>query len=325
MIRGDIESFVELADNAPVMVWRAGVNSLCDWFNAPWLAFTGRTMEQETGLGWAEGVHPDDLATCLETYEHAFAARKTFSMIYRLRRHDGEYRWLLDNGGPFQRHGEFAGYFGSCIDITDQRLAQMAAEKALAERDAVLREVFHRVKNMLQQIEGLIALETRGLGANERAAMARLSGRVRAMGAVHDTLMRSNTYAGVSAPAFISSLVAKLDPLGGNGEGASIRANVDDMAIEIERAAAIGLLVHELIAWTRGDGGVEISFRQLEEGGAVLEIAPEHLPVAALSAEPSRKTLVEGLVRQLRSEMTGPDANGRIVVELSPLTADSVS
>jgi len=112
--------FRELADFAPVMIWRAGLDKLCDWFNKPWLDFVGRTLEQELGTGWAEGVHNEDFDRCLQVYTTSFDARKNFSMIYRLRRHDGEFRYILDNGAPFYRSGTFAGYFGSCIDVTDQ-------------------------------------------------------------------------------------------------------------------------------------------------------------------------------------------------------------
>jgi two-component system, sensor histidine kinase PdtaS len=94
------QAFRVLADNAPVMIWRSGSDKLCDWFNHPWLQFTGRTMEQELGNGWTEGIHPDDAARCLSIYVAAFDAREEFSMEYRLRRHDGAYRWILGNRAP---------------------------------------------------------------------------------------------------------------------------------------------------------------------------------------------------------------------------------
>ena len=123
--RGLLESeerFRHLADTAPVPVWRAGPDKLCDFFNRPWVEFTGRTIEQELGNGWSEGVSPEDLDRCLRTYESAFDARQPFQMEYRLRRADGVYRWVLDNGVPtYHSDGRFSGYIGSCVDITDQK------------------------------------------------------------------------------------------------------------------------------------------------------------------------------------------------------------
>jgi diguanylate cyclase (GGDEF)-like protein/PAS domain S-box-containing protein len=118
--------FRELSDAAPVLIWMSGLDKTCDYFNRGWLEFTGRTLAEEQGDGWAEGVHPDDKARCLETYARSFDAREPFRMEYRLRRHDGEYRWLLDTGRPrFDGQGDFLGFIGSCIDITEMKQAEL--------------------------------------------------------------------------------------------------------------------------------------------------------------------------------------------------------
>jgi PAS domain S-box-containing protein len=119
------ERFRIAADAAPVMIWKSGLDTRCDYFNHGWLAFTGRPLDAELGDGWADGLHPDDASRCLDTYLHAFHRREPFSVQYRLRRHDGEYRWILDNGVPrFDLEGTFIGFIGSAIDVTELRLAK---------------------------------------------------------------------------------------------------------------------------------------------------------------------------------------------------------
>lgn len=142
--------FRHLADTAPMLVWMSDTSKLCTYFNQTWLNFTGRTPAQELGNGWAEGVHPDDFERCLAIYTNAFDARRDFEMEYRLRRHDGKYRWIFDVGVPrFTADGEFLGYIGSCFDIDDRKQAE-------AERDqveAALRQSEERLR-MAQKAAG---------------------------------------------------------------------------------------------------------------------------------------------------------------------------
>ena len=124
------QRFRLVANTAPVMIWMSGPDKLCNYFNQPWLEFTGGPLEAQLGHGWLAGVHPDDLDHCSNTYTRAFDLRKSFKMEYRLRRHDGEFRWLLDIGVPRQNSaGSFAGYIGSCLDVTDRKLAEAALAK----------------------------------------------------------------------------------------------------------------------------------------------------------------------------------------------------
>jgi PAS domain S-box-containing protein len=114
-----------LADSGQAMIWVSGTDKLCNYFNRVWLSFTGRTLQQEVGNGWTEGVHPEDLAGCLEIYLNAFDRREIFSEEYRLKRHDGEFRWIIDEGCPrYDINGQFIGYIGHCLDITARKQAE---------------------------------------------------------------------------------------------------------------------------------------------------------------------------------------------------------
>ncbi|MCC6159997.1 MAG: PocR ligand-binding domain-containing protein [Deltaproteobacteria bacterium] len=136
-LRESESRFRTLADAGRVLIWTSGLDKKCDYFNQTWMRFTGRTLDQELGDGWADGVHPEDLERCVGTYVSLFDRRQPFSMEYRLRNARGEYRWILDDGTPrYDSNGRFLGYIGHCMDIHDRKVA----EKSLLESEALLRQ-----------------------------------------------------------------------------------------------------------------------------------------------------------------------------------------
>ncbi len=150
------------------MIWRANTAAECDYFNERWLLFRGRSMEQEVGNQWAEGVHAEDLDGCLKTYLNSFERREIFEMYYRLKRADGAYRWIFDRGVPYYDDAcAFLGYIGSCIDVTArieaQRSADEARERELAKLQGLLRicSTCKKIRNSMGEWEQLEAYLTR--------------------------------------------------------------------------------------------------------------------------------------------------------------------
>src|SRR5438477_4874462 len=143
---GNADHFRILADFAPVMIWLAAPDRRCVYFNPRWLEFTGRPLDAELGEGWMDAVHPDDRPSCAAAYASAFDALEPFEIEFRLRRRDGDYRWLLGKGVPLLFEGELSGFVGSCLDITD---------RLLAEREARRRE--QEFKRLAENIPDVIA------------------------------------------------------------------------------------------------------------------------------------------------------------------------
>jgi diguanylate cyclase (GGDEF)-like protein/PAS domain S-box-containing protein len=166
--------FRTMADSAPVLIWISNENKYYHYFNKGWLEFTGRKMEEEVGNGWIANIHPEDFHRYFSTYVTSFDARKEFSMEYRLRRHDGEYRWLLDHGVPlYDEQNTFLGYIGSCIDITRRKLAEAdlrIASTAFESQEAMLitdqNQVILRVNQAFVRVTGYSVEEAVGNKTN---------------------------------------------------------------------------------------------------------------------------------------------------------------
>ena len=171
-----------MADAAPILMWMSGPDKRSIYFNKGWLEFTGRQMEQELRDDWSENIHPEDVQKCTETYSRAFDARERFEMEYRLRRHDSEYRWLWDIGVPrFGESGQFAGYIGTCVDITDRKHAEIALRELTGrlihaqeeERGRIARELHDDVSQRL----ALLGIELEQLGQQSATSAAQLGAR----------------------------------------------------------------------------------------------------------------------------------------------------
>jgi PAS domain S-box-containing protein len=293
------ERFRTMADHAPVLLWMARQNGECEFFNERWLSFTGRSMEEEVGNGWAEGVHVEDFQNCMHTFLDAFVSKRDFAMEYRLRRFDGEYRWIYDQGTPrFEPDGSFAGYIGSCIDVTEQRRAQAAlldnAELAATlrqqaavarEREILLREVHHRVKNDLQLISSILCMQSRRLSEPRSiAALEDCESRVRAVAMVHELMYRADKPSRISLAQTIRNLALAMFRVADTGGGlVAVQVDVEGgQALDVERAIPCALILNELItnafkhAFPSGrTGTLSVTLREPSPGHVVLNVADD--------------------------------------------------
>jgi PAS domain S-box-containing protein len=199
-VAGAEESFRRMADAAPVMIWTAGPDALCTFFNTAWLEFRGRNLDQERGNGWAEGLHPDDRDLCLETYLKSFSARQPFRIEYRLQRSNGEYRWIENTGMPRFDDGTFRGFIGCATDVTHRKTSMVTPDE---EAVRIVFSLTERERQVLVLIaEGKSTKEAAArLGISYKTADSHRSRILEKLG-VHETasMVRYAIRAGLVAP-----------------------------------------------------------------------------------------------------------------------------
>jgi two-component system CheB/CheR fusion protein len=270
------ELYLKIFEDFPALIWRSGLDMKCDYFNRTWLEFTGRTFEQENGDGWAEGVHPDDLAACIDTYVGSFGRREPFTMHYRLRRRDGEFRWIRDMGRPFYDLDDaFLGYIGSCYDVTDERENAIRLEDLNRAKDRFFSVVAHDLSGPMGAIEtmtDILEKDYRGFSPEELAtAMAGLHNAARgAVGLLGDLLewSRAQLERGAYAPerldaaALAAAAAAPLEAVA-RAKGVAISVEAESGAVLLAdphlARAVLRNLASNAVKFSRPGGTVRIA------------------------------------------------------------------
>ncbi|MDB5375363.1 MAG: domain S-box-containing protein [Belnapia sp.] len=256
------EDFRLFVDQAPVMIWHAGPDRSRDYFNQPWLEFTGRPFADERGFGWIDGMHPDDRALCDATSAEAFGERRSFSMDYRLRRHDGAWRWLLDTARPVLHEGTLTGYYGSCVDITEMKQALDERRRALAERETLLAELHHRVKNNAQATTSFLGLQaSRASNPSVAAALRGAAMRVMLATLVQDRMFRVAEGALIDLGIELAATARTALDIVARPLVSLVVAIEDKLLLPASKATPLALIVNELVvnaarhAFPDGRGG----------------------------------------------------------------------
>src|SRR4051794_6153969 len=226
------------------MVMRAGADALCDYVNRAWVEFTGRPLETQLGLGWLEAVHPDDREVRLAAF--AAAAGAPLVVEYRLRRHDGAYRWVSERCAPLVGG---AGYACCGLDVSAERRLRRAlarAARALRQREMLLTELTHRAKNTVQMIGSLLALLTRQVPPAAAAKVREMARRVRAFALAHEALGRGRGAGSIDLGSYLGEVTEGLRELA-RDRSVTVEVRAEPVTVATGRAASLGLLVNELV------------------------------------------------------------------------------
>ncbi|KMO17670.1 sensor histidine kinase [Methylobacterium platani] len=241
-------AFRSFAEGAGLMIWRADRQARLIYVNPAWTEFRGRPAEQEIGHGWKDGLHPEDRADHEAALAAAYARRAPHSAEYRLRRRDGAFRWVHGHAYPLHRDGDFTGFAGSCFDITERKAAEEQAAKALAEQEALLAEIYHRVRNNLQVTVSLIGLFGRAAAPACRPAFDALGQRVRAIALVQQHLHEAPQIASVDLADYLTRLAEGLSQLRRAGRIAVTVEAGRTVLLEPRIVNALGMILAEIVA-----------------------------------------------------------------------------
>lgn len=276
--------FAVLTDTMPQMVWSTRPDGHHDYYNAQWYAFTGMAVGSTDGAGWNDMFHPADRDRAWERWRQSLATGEPYEIEYRLRRHDGVYRWTLGRALPVRdEDGRITRWIGTCTDIHD-------AKQAAEHNELLSRELSHRIKNIFAVLSGLLSLSARA-EPTLRPGLRDLMARVAALGRAHDFARPHSEH---SAPDFpgdrLHGLLAELVKPYQSDDGHRVAIDCDDILVDDKGATPLALVFHELAtnsakygALSAADGRVEVTaradgdvvrLRWTEAGGPAVAGAP---------------------------------------------------
>ncbi|HEY1170605.1 MAG TPA: histidine kinase dimerization/phosphoacceptor domain -containing protein [Verrucomicrobiae bacterium] len=313
-VRESEKRFRMLADSAPTLIWMAGSVGEFIYFNQPWLDFTGKTLESQLGDGWLSCVHPDDAQKAMMQYLNAFHDAKPFDLEYRLKRKDGVYRWFLNRGQPrLVGDNKLVGYIGSCIDITERKEAEQRLSDSLHEKEVLLQEVHHRVKNNMQVISSLFSLAASQQSNPVVSAMLRENqNRVQSMALVHEKFYRKTDLAKVDFQDYLHDLVTHLFRSFGAVGRVHYVLQTEPVQLTVDSAIPCGLIANELLsnalkhAFPQGrQGTVTVQLGTNGDGVAQMCISDDGLGLPSEFDTKRGNTLGLQLVRTLTDQLGG--------------------
>ncbi len=240
--------FRALAATAPVGIYVTDPRGDCVYINSCWSDQTGLTLEQARGTGWMQALHEEDRETIGERWYRAAQSDGAWGFEYRFRRPDGRVTWVHGRAAAIRDGGDLVGHVGINVEITERKAAEAALAASLAEKEVLLREVHHRVKNNLAAIIGLLDLQRQDLMSGPAgAALGSLAGRIRAMALVHERLYRAESLARISFPEYLSALLSHLRTALAGRSGPRCEVAAEGVELSLEHAVPVGMIVNELV------------------------------------------------------------------------------
>ena len=243
--------FQTLAEISPVGIFRTDANGYTTYANPRWSQIAGLPTAEALGLGWLRAVHPDDRERLSRSWDAASHAHQGTEADYRFVRPDGSIAWVMGQAVPDKDpSGEVIGYVGTITDVTDRKHVEVAMRASLLEKEALLKEVHHRVKNNLQVIASLLRLETgRSVEPAARTVLKDMKSRVQTMALLHETLYRSGTFASVDLGAYLRQLASQSFRSMDSSPGAvHLDLTLGKVEVGIDQAIPCGLILNELIS-----------------------------------------------------------------------------